>query len=152
VGEAPDYPEKYDLMSLIMINLGSKDKNYGGLIKMLDQLLVEMKKDVQTATDILENEYQIPFRTIDEEALGMCNLSKGIYDEGIEIGIEKGIEKGLSEGEIKGKLAMLKDFVTDAALYMQKLVSNGISEEQYNDVIAKYPDLKPDFDVDFSEK
>jgi hypothetical protein len=99
-----------------------------------------MKKDVQTATDILENEYQIPFRTIDEEALGMCNLSKGIYDE------------GKTEGEIKGKLAMLKDFVTDAALYMQKLVSNGISEEQYNDVIAKYPDLKPDFDVDFSEK
>jgi hypothetical protein len=78
----------------------------------------------------------------------MCNLSKGIYDEGVEIGIEK----GMSEGEIKGKLAMLKDFVTDAALYMQKLVSNGISEEQYNDVIAKYPDLKPDFDVDFSEK
>jgi hypothetical protein len=111
---------------------------------MLDQLLVEMKKDVQTATDILENEYQIPFRTIDEEALGMCNLSKGIYDEGME--------KGMSAGEIKGRLSTLKDVITDATVYVQKLISYGISEEQYNDVIAKYPDLKPDFDVDFSEK
>jgi hypothetical protein len=37
-------------------------------------------------------------------------------------------------------------------VYVQKLISYGISEEQYNDVIAKYPDLKPDFDVDFSGK
>jgi predicted transposase/invertase (TIGR01784 family) len=123
VGEAPDYPEKYDLMSLIMINLGSKDKNYGGLIKMLDQLLVEMKKDVQTATDILENEYQIPFRTIDEEALGMCNLSKGIYDEGVEIGIEKGMEKGIEKGKAEGS-------ILNAIKVVENLLAKGFTLEE----------------------
>jgi hypothetical protein len=123
VGEAPDYPEKYDLMSLIMINLGSKDKNYDGLIKMLDQLLVEMKKDVQAATDILENEYQIPFRTIDEEALGMCNLSKGIYDEGVEIGIEKGMEKGIEKGKAEGS-------ILNAIKVVENLLAKGFTLEE----------------------
>jgi flagellar biosynthesis/type III secretory pathway protein FliH len=103
VGEVPDCPQKYDLMSLIMINLGSKDKNYSGVIKMLDQLLVELENNRKTATDILENEYQIYYKTIEEEALGMCNLSSGIYEKGIDKGFALGKDEGKAEGRAEGK-------------------------------------------------
>lgn len=36
VGSVPDSSEKYDLMSLVMINLGESGENYEGLIKMLE--------------------------------------------------------------------------------------------------------------------
>jgi hypothetical protein len=70
----------------------------------------------------------------------MCNLSEGVY------------KRGIANGEIKGTLRMLKDFVTEPIAYVQKLVSCGISEEQYNDITAKYPELKPDFEVNFTDK
>jgi predicted transposase/invertase (TIGR01784 family) len=103
VGEVPDCPQKYDLMSLIMINLGSKDKNYSGVIKMLDQLLVELENNRKTATDILENEYQIYYKTIEEEALGMCNLSSGIYEKGMDKGFALGKDEGKAEGRAEGR-------------------------------------------------
>jgi hypothetical protein len=129
-----------------MINLNSKDENYnrenyGGVIKMLDQLLVKLRKNYIKATTILENEYQIQRKIIEKEALEMCNLASGIYDDGIE--------DGRKDGKTEGRLATLKDLVTDPDVYVRKLISYGISEEQYNVAIADNPDLKPDFDVTF---
>ena len=38
----------------------------------------------------------------------MCNLSEGVYMQGVEEGIEKGIEKGVEQGEERfGKLVGL---------------------------------------------
>jgi hypothetical protein len=71
----------------------------------------------------------------------MCNLSEGVYKRGIA----EGIAKGETNGEIKGTLKMLKDFVTEPAAYVQKLVSCGINEQQYKEITAKYPELKPGF-------
>lgn len=91
VGEMPDIPQNYDLMSLIMINLGAKDKNYSGLIRMLDILLnlyAEIGKS-QTALDILESDYHLPLRSVRKEVENMCNLSQGVYDEGV---ISKAVE------------------------------------------------------------
>lgn len=88
VGEMPDIPQNYDLMSLIMINLGAKDKNYDGLIRMLDILLnlyAEIGKS-QTALDILESDYHLPLRSVRKEVENMCNLSQGVYDDGIAKG------------------------------------------------------------------
>lgn len=91
VGEMPNIPQNYDLMSLIMINLGAKDKNYDGLIRMLDILLnlyAEIGKS-QTALDILESDYHLPLRSVRKEVENMCNLSQGVYDEGV---ISKAVE------------------------------------------------------------
>ena len=43
VGEVPDRPSNYDFMSLVMINLGSKDENYSGLIKAASKNLFLQK-------------------------------------------------------------------------------------------------------------
>ena len=115
VGIIPDCPQKYDLMSLIMINLGAKDKNYSGLIRMLDLLLnlySEPGKS-QKALNILESDYNIPLRSIHKEVDNMCNLSKGIYDEGRAEGRAEGaIDKAV---EVVKNL-ILKGFSLDEAL------------------------------------
>jgi predicted transposase/invertase (TIGR01784 family) len=127
VGEVPDCPQKYDLMSLIMINLGSKDKNYSGVIKMLDQLLVELENNRKTATDILENEYQIYYKTIEEEALGMCNLSSGIYEKGMD----KGFALGKDEGILKGKIDTVKNMLKEGMTLETALKFAGLDKEIY---------------------
>jgi hypothetical protein len=135
VGEVPDCPQKYDLMSLIMINLGSKDKNYNGVIKMLDQLLVELEKDNYAVRSILENEYQIPFKKISEEALGMCNLSGGIYergiDKGVSIGRDEGIAIGVDKGIIKGKVDTVKNMLKEGMALETALRFAGLDKETY---------------------
>jgi hypothetical protein len=145
VGLAPDYPQRYDLMSLIMINLGSKDVNYHGLIKILDNLLIEMNNNPSKAIDILEDEFSISLRTVDKEGRDMCNLSDGILNDGIKLGEERGIklgeERGIKLGEERGekrgqiaksvevvKNLLAKNFTLDEALSVA-----GISKETYEE-------------------
>lgn len=80
MGKVPDVPEKYDLMSLIMINLGSENENYSGLIRMLDLLLNKYTKAEKSreAENLLKNDYNITLRSYNKEADDMCNLSQGM--------------------------------------------------------------------------
>jgi hypothetical protein len=116
-------------MSLIMINLGSKDKNYSGVIKMLDQLLVELENNRKTATDILENEYQIYYKTIEEEALGMCNLSSGIY--------EKGRVEGRTEGGILNAVKVVQNLLAKNFTLEEALPIANIDKETYEKFVNK---------------
>ena len=125
VGEIPDIPKKYDLMSLIMINLGAKDKNYNGLIRMLD-LLLNMYSEtgkVKSALDILESDYNIPLRSFNKEVDSMCNLSQGIYDDGIAAGIAKGKAEGIAAGIAKGK-------AEGAVIVVKRLLARGFSLDE----------------------
>jgi predicted transposase/invertase (TIGR01784 family) len=147
IGEPPDDKTRYDLMSLIMVNLGSKDKNYDGLIKMLDYLLKEVMVDKVKALQALEKEFHIPIISVNKEVDDMCNLSSGIYrkgiDEGIEQGIEKGIEqgiekgieqgieKGLEQGIIKGKIEVVDSLLADGFSLERALEIVKISQEAY---------------------
>lgn len=126
-------PEKYDLMSLIMINLGSKDKNYSGLIRMLDILLnlyTETGKSRQ-ALDILEKDYHIPFRSVCREVDTMCNLSKGIYDDGMAEGVAKGIEKGKVKGAIANAVKVVKNLLEKGFSLEEALAVADIDRETY---------------------
>ncbi len=141
VGEVPDVPQRYDLMSLIMINLGAKDKNYCGVIKMLDQLLVELEKNRKSASDILAKEYQIHYRTIEKEALGMCNLSDGIYEKGMDKGRSEGILEGRNEGRtegiLKGKIDTIKNMLKEGIALETALKFAGLDQETYEEYVAK---------------
>ncbi|MDE6425104.1 MAG: PD-(D/E)XK nuclease family transposase [Ruminococcus sp.] len=123
VGEIPDCPERYDLMSLVMINLGESDENYDGLIKMLDTLLNKYIDDRDKALTILENEYSIPFKSINKEVDSMCNLSQGIYD--------KGKAEGAIEGKIQGKIEMIKAMLEEGTTLETALRIAKIDKETY---------------------
>ena len=119
VGEIPDCPERYDLMSLVMINLGESDKNYDGLIKMLDTLLNRYIENRENALEILENEFYIPFKSINKEVDSMCNLSQGIYD------------RGKAEGAIEGKIEMIKAMLEEGTTLETALRIAKIDKETY---------------------
>ena len=70
------------MMSLVMINLGKSDKNYSGLIEMLNLLTNMRRVSVEKAMDILEKNYGVKFKNRLKEVDDMCNLSQGFYDEG----------------------------------------------------------------------
>ncbi len=82
VGEVAEQKGNYDLLTVLTIGLGGNhgDKNYEGLLKMLevllsDEVLPEEKKK------ILKSEFDIAMtKTMEREAMEMCNLSQGIVD------------------------------------------------------------------------
>ena len=129
VGEMPDIPKHYDLMSLIMINLGAKDKNYDGLIRMLDILLnlySEIGKS-QAALDILESDYHIPLRNVRKEVENMCNLSQGVYDDGFA----KGVSEGKAEGKISNAIKVVKNLLAKDFSLEEALAIADIDQETY---------------------
>ena len=50
-------------------------------------------------------------RAIDKEMKGVCNLSQGIMDKGIEKGLAEGMEKGRAEGLTEGQIQMASSIV-----------------------------------------
>lgn len=133
VGEMPDIPKHYDLMSLIMINLGAKDKNYDGLIRMLD-ILLNLYSEIgrsQAALDILESDYHIPLRSVRKEVENMCNLSQGVYDDGFAKGVSEGKAEGKAEGKISNAIKVVKNLLAKGFSLEEALAIADIDQETY---------------------
>ena len=118
-------------MSLVMINLGESGENYEGLIKMLDTLLNKYIENRESALSILEDEFNIPFKSINKEVDSMCNLSQGIYDKGLN----DGLSKGISQGKIKGKIEMIQNMLEDGITLESALRAARIDRETYEKYI-----------------
>ena len=94
VGDIHAKPEYYDLLSLVMICLGSTEKGNKGILKLLNVLL-SSKVAPAEKEQILQDEFHIPMtQTLDREVSNMCNLSQVVWEEGEASGIKKGIKQG----------------------------------------------------------
>ncbi len=71
-----------------MVCLGSPEsENYEGVLKLLGVLLSQ-KIEYSEKQRILESEFEIPMKEkFESEVSGMCNLSDGVEERGIEKGI-----------------------------------------------------------------
>ena len=81
-GNVTEQQADYDLLTVVMVCLGGKDKeNYDGLLKMLDVLLsgrIEPAEKKKT----LQEEFGIAMtKKLEGDVRRMCNLSQGVYDE-----------------------------------------------------------------------
>ena len=87
VGKASENPETYDLMSAIMICLGSFENAVdNSLLKLLDVLLSN-HTDADTKKKLLEEDFDIPMTEHLEGGMSeMCNLSEGVFNQGVEKG------------------------------------------------------------------
>lgn len=97
VGQVKEDRKHYDLLSVIMICLGGSDgEHYEGILKLLE-VLFSSKRKAEEKQKILEEDFQIQFtKSLKEEVLQMCDLSKGVE----ALGIEKGIKLGKTEAEL----------------------------------------------------
>ena len=96
IGKVKEKKENYDLITVVMICLGSSENdNYTGILKLLDVLL-SSEKEPEEKKKILQNDFGIKMtKTLESEVREVCNLSKGVEEKGIAIGIEQGILKSI---------------------------------------------------------
>ena len=80
IGNVKEKKSNYDLMTAVMICLGKKASTDTNVLKLLNVLL-----STETAS---EDKCQI----LEEEVSLMCNLSKGVEEQGIQKGLEQGIQ------------------------------------------------------------
>ena len=109
----------YDLISIITIHLGDEQQlNEDWLIRFLKILFKDTKTSPSEKKNLLKNEFDLDTTTdIEEELKTMCNLSTGIYEQGMEHGMERGMERGMKRGMERGieknrldtALSMLKE-------------------------------------------
>ena len=96
IGDVSEKKENYDLMTAVIICLGNyKDEHYTGILKLLDVLLSSEKKP-EEKKKILQNDFDIKMtRRLEREVSELCNLSKGVEENGIKKGIKEGIKEGI---------------------------------------------------------
>ena len=94
VGENKSDPENYRLMNLILLHVGEYDEGtHEGILGFLEVLL-SGKLQAEEKRQILQERYHIAMtKKMSEEVTQMCNLSWGIYQDGVEDGVEQGIEQ-----------------------------------------------------------
>ncbi len=81
----------YDLLSVLVLGLGNPNKaEKCSVLRMLGTAL-STQIDQKTKKQVLSEEFHIPMtRRIERKVERMCNLSQGIWEEGIQKGREEG--------------------------------------------------------------
>ena len=85
VGTTNEKECNYDLLTVVMVCLGGKDKeNYDGLLKMLDVLLSEETEPADKKRT-LQEEFGIAMtKKLEGGVMRMCNLSQGVYERAVD--------------------------------------------------------------------
>lgn len=143
IGKVLERRENYDLMTAIMICLGhSGSDRYEGILKLLDVLL-SSEKEVGEKKRVLQEDFDIRMtKALESEVSIMCNLSKGIEENGIKKGIKEGIKEGIlssirnlmesMEWSAEEAMEALKIPKSEQQKYVSML--NGMPEENSNSV------------------
>src|SRR5699024_8156343 len=91
----------------IIVNLGSPEEPVDNQILRLMNVLLSARTDVEEKQKVMQEEFHIAMTMeLESEVSELCNLSQGIYNEGVHEGMDKGLkegmDKGLKEGMDKG--------------------------------------------------
>ena len=130
IGEHAEPVSNYDLLTVVMIYTAVDFMNLqDDVIKMLSVLL-SRNLDAQERMNILEKNFNIAMtETVKQEVDHMCNLSKGIREEGEAIGIVKGEAIGELKERLKNVNALM-DSLKVSALDAMEILKFSPEEQQ----------------------
>lgn len=124
VGDIAERKENYDLFTVVMICLGHDgDDRYTGILKLLDVLL-SSEKEPEEKKKILQNDFHIKMtKILESEVRAVCNLSKGVEENGIKKGILVSIQNLMESMDWTAEQAMkaLKIPETEQEIYVDNL-------------------------------
>ena len=105
VGEIHAEIKDYDLLTVIMLCLGSEnEENYGGILQLLNVLL-SSELQAEEKKRLLERDFDLAMTTTMEEEVDLvCNLSEGVLKRGWERGMEAGRVEGRAKGRVEGRV------------------------------------------------
>ena len=136
VGHVTEPVRNYDLMNVTMICLGKPEgKHYGGLLRMLEVLFTG-RYAAKEVIQILEDEYEFAHaHTMERTVSEMCNLSQGIFEEGMEKGMAQGMEKGIAQGIERGiEKGIAQGIERGIAQGMEKGIERGTNRERLQNI------------------
>ena len=146
VGSVKEPVSNYDLITAVMINLGSRaDGGEDDVLRLLSVLLSSEESAAQKRR-ILEDDFSIRMtESLDKEVSLMCNLSKGVEERGIakgmEQGMKKGMEKGMEKGLEKGILTSLRGLMASMGLSVDQALSAlqvpEVDWQKFRDMLAQ---------------
>ena len=89
-GESYTKEENYDLMEVVVLNLGDADKSSDLEILDLLNVLFSATTTPEEKKQRLNDEFEIAMTVeFESEVQDMCNLGKALVEQGIEQGVEK---------------------------------------------------------------
>ena len=136
VGESKSDPENYRLMNLILLHVGEYDEGtHEGVLGFLEVLL-SGKLQAEEKRQILQEQYHITMtKKMSEEVTQMCNLSWGIYQDGVEQGIEqKGKEVAFALYQDGMPLEKIARIVSESMTKIQEWLAE-LTEESASDPV-----------------
>lgn len=114
--------DSYDLMEVVILNLGDTDEKCEKEILNLLNLLFSSSVPPEEKKKRLDRDFKIAMTEEFESEVGkMCNLSDAIEELAIQRGMEKGMEKGMQQGMQQGEELFAK--------LIQKLFALGRTED-----------------------
>ena len=104
LGSSTEVQANYDLLNVVMVNLGSEAQQAAGSLLKLLTVLFASPKTLEEKKFIISNEFDIKMNSdMEQEVDEMCNLSDGVYEAGKAAGMAAGIAAGKAEGLAAGK-------------------------------------------------
>ncbi len=87
-GTVKEPVRNYDLMTVIMICLGKNQETSGNRLLDLLNILFASDMNKNEKKEIMQRDFQIPMsKQIEGRLDDVCNLSKGVWEKGLEKGI-----------------------------------------------------------------
>ena len=125
IGSVKEDIPHYDLMNIVMLCLDSSDNIEDNALGMLNTLLSDTMSSSERI-EILDKKFDFDMSPDDEkEVSDMCNVSRGVYDKGMDRGIALGRKEGMALGMDKGINLGREEGMT---LGMDKSTLNSISK------------------------
>ena len=113
-GEPYTKETNYDLMEVVILNLGDADKNSDLEILDLLNMLFSQTTTPEEKKKRLHNDFEIAMTVeFESEVREMCNLSEALVDLGIEKGIEQGIEQGRELGKEERNISLAQMMIEE---------------------------------------
>ena len=102
IGNVKEDIQHYDLMNIVMLCLGSSDNIEDNALGMLNTLLSDTMSSSERI-EILDKKFDFDMSPDDvKEVSEMCNVSRGVYDKGVDRGIVLGRKEGITLGREEG--------------------------------------------------
>ena len=121
-GSSTEEQANYDLLNVVMVNLGSEAQQATGSLLKLLTVLFASQKTLEEKKFIISNEFDIKMNSdMAQEVDEMCNLSDGVYEAGKAAGMAKGEAIGEARKQLENIRAIMENLKLSAQDAMKAL-------------------------------
>lgn len=137
-GTSETNPNSYDLMEVVILNLGdAEEKTHLEILNLLN-VLFSASISAEEKKKRLNDDFHIAMTAeFESEVRNMCNLSEALVNQGIQQGIQQGIKQGIQQGIQQGEALFAQLVQKLIALGRTEDVKRAAEDEEYRRALMK---------------